>query len=94
MKKILSKIINIKTIKKKVENYIVKEVKKAVITVPAYFNNSQRESTIKAGEYAGLNVIAIAYGCENKSNEEIKVCIFDFGGGTFDVTVLIIKGND
>ena len=78
-------------------------MKNAVITVPAYFNNSQRQSTIDAGRIAGLNVIrtineptaaAIAYGYENKSNEERKVCIFDFGGGTFDVTVLIIKGND
>ena len=77
-------------------------MKNAVITVPAYFNNSQRESTIDAGRIAGLNVIsiineptaAIAYGYENKSNKERKVCGFDFGGGTFDVTVLIIKDND
>jgi L1 cell adhesion molecule like protein len=90
-------------LKKDAEDYLGKEVKNAVITVPAYFNNSQRQSTIDAGRIAGLNVIrtineptaaAIAYGYENKSNEERKVCIFDFGGGTFDVTVLIIKGND
>ena len=93
----------LKQLKKDAEDYLGKEVKNAVITVPAYFNNSQRQSTIDAGRIAGLNVIrtineptaaAIAYGYENKSNEERKVCIFDFGGGTFDVTVLIIKGND
>ena len=92
--KFYQKLLILKQLKKEAEDYIGKEVKKAVISVPAHFNNSQRESTIKAGEYAGLNVIAIAYGYENKSNEERKVCIFDFGGGTFDVTVLIIKGND
>ena len=93
----------LKQLKKEAEDYLGKEVKNAVITVPAYFNNSQRQSTIDAGRIAGLNVIrtineptaaAIAYGYENKSNKERKVCIFDFGGGTFDVTVLIIKGND
>ena len=90
-------------LKKDAEDYLGKEVKNAVITVPAYFNNSQRQSTIDAGRIAGLNVIrtineptaaAIAYGLENKSNEKRKVLIFDFGGGTFDITIINIKNNE
>ncbi len=70
-------------------------IKDVVITVPAYFDNSQREATRQAGEIAGLNVLrvineptaaALAYGLEKKGNE--KVLVFDLGGGTFDVTVL------
>ena len=88
---------------KQVEEFLGCEVKDAIITVPAYFNNSQRQSTIDAGRIAGLNVIqtineptaaAIAYGLENKSNKKKNVCIFDFGGGTFDVTVLTIEKRD
>ena len=79
------------------ENYLGKEVKNAVITVPAYFNDSQRSSTKDAGKIAGLNVMriineptaaAIAYGLSNESSEEINVLIFDLGGGTFDVSIL------
>ena len=90
-------------LKKDAEDYLGKEVKNAVITVPAYFNNSQRQSTIDAGRIAGLNVIrtineptaaAIAYGLENKSNEKRKILIFDFGGGTFDITIINIKNNE
>ncbi len=93
----------LKQLKKDAEDYLGKEVKNAVITVPAYFNNSQRQSTIDAGRIAGLNVIrtineptaaAIAYGLENKSNEKRKVLIFDFGGGTFDITIIDIKNNE
>ncbi len=74
----------------------------AVITVPAYFNNLQRQATIDAGKKAGLNVIkiineptaaAIAYGLENKSNKKKNVCVFDLGGGTFDVTILEIDNK-
>ena len=93
----------LKQLKKEAEDYLDCEVKDAIITVPAYFNNSQRQSTIDAGRIAGLNVIqtineptaaAIAYGLENKSNKKKNVCIFDFGGGTFDVTVLTIENKE
>ena len=91
------------SLKKQVEEFLGCKVKDAIITVPAYFNNSQRQSTIDAGRIAGLNVIqtineptaaAIAYGLENQSKEKKNVCIFDFGGGTFDVTVLTIKNKE
>ncbi len=82
--------------------FIGKEVKKAIITVPAYFNNEQREMTKKSGEIAGLEVIriineptaaAIAYGLQNISDKERKVLIFDLGGGTFDVSILKIHNK-
>ena len=81
------------------EAYLGKEVKNAVITVPAYFNDSQRQATKDAGAIAGLNVLriineptaaAIAYGLEKKG-EEKNVLIFDLGGGTFDVSLLTIE---
>ena len=90
-------------IKKLAHSRIGKEVKKAVITVPAHFNNAQREETKEAAKKAGLEVVkilneptaaAIAYGYENKSNKERKVLIFDLGGGTFDVSILKIKGSE
>ena len=93
----------LKQLKKDAEDYLGKEVKDAIITVPANFNNSQRQSTINAGRMAGLNVIqtineptaaAIAYGLENESKKKKNVCVFDFGGGTFDVTVLSIKNKE
>jgi len=80
------------------ESYIGEDVNEAVITVPAYFNDSQRQATKDAGAIAGLNVLriineptaaAIAYGLDNKS-EEKNVLIFDLGGGTFDVSLLNI----
>ena len=80
------------------ESYIGEQVTDAVITVPAYFNDSQRQATKDAGVIAGLNVLriineptaaAIAYGLDNKS-EEKNVLIFDLGGGTFDVSLLNI----
>tara|TARA_Y100000817_G_C16855850_1_gene543965 strand:+ start:733 stop:2646 length:1914 start_codon:yes stop_codon:yes gene_type:complete len=81
------------------EAYIGDEVKDAVVTVPAYFNDSQRQATKDAGLIAGLNVLriineptaaAIAYGLDNKDGKEKNVLIFDLGGGTFDVSVLNI----
>ena len=81
------------------ESYIGEKVTDAVITVPAYFNDSQRQSTKDAGSIAGLNVLriineptaaAIAYGLDNKDNKEKNVLIFDLGGGTFDVSLLNI----
>ena len=82
------------------EAYLGEEVKDAVITVPAYFNDSQRQATKDAGSIAGLNVLriineptaaAIAYDLEKKNEEELNVLIFDLGGGTFDVSLLGIE---
>ena len=82
------------------ENYIGEEVTDAVITVPAYFNDSQRQATKDAGLIANLNVLriineptaaAIAYGLDNNKDEEKNVLIFDLGGGTFDVSLLNIE---
>tara|TARA_Y100001936_G_C16071803_1_gene671149 strand:+ start:728 stop:2659 length:1932 start_codon:yes stop_codon:yes gene_type:complete len=94
----ISSMILIK-MKEVAEAYIGEEVKDAVITVPAYFNDSQRQSTKDAGSIAGLNVLriineptaaAIAYGLDNKDNKEKNILIFDLGGGTFDVSLLNI----
>jgi molecular chaperone DnaK len=77
------------------EEYLGESVKKAVITVPAYFNDSQRQATKDAGTIAGLEVLriineptaaALAYGIEKKKNE--KIAVFDLGGGTFDISIL------
>ena len=82
------------------EDYIGEKIKDAVITVPAYFNDSQRQSTKDAGTIAGFNVLriineptaaALAYGIQNKSKEEKKILIVDIGGGTTDFTVMTIE---
>ena len=79
------------------QQYFNKEIKKAIITCPAYFNQNQRKSTSLAGEIAGLEVIriideptaaAIAYGIKEKSDKERNILVFDLGGGTFDVSIL------
>ncbi|MHC4266889.1 MAG: molecular chaperone DnaK [Planctomycetota bacterium] len=85
----------LQNLKKTAEDYLGAEVKKAVITVPAYFNDSQRQATKDAGTIAGLDVVRIineptaaslAYGIDKKKNE--KIAVFDLGGGTFDISIL------
>lgn len=82
--------------KKTAEDYLGQEVSEAVITVPAYFNDSQRQATKEAGEIAGLNVrriineptaAALAYGLDKKNTDQ-KIAVFDLGGGTFDISIL------
>lgn len=82
--------------KKVAEDYLGQEVSEAVITVPAYFNDAQRQATKEAGEIAGLNVrriineptaAALAYGLDKKMHDS-KIAVFDLGGGTFDISVL------
>jgi len=90
----------LQNLKKTAEEYLGEEVKQAVITVPAYFNDSQRQATKEAGEIAGLEVLriineptaaALAYGLD-KGEKDLKVAVYDLGGGTFDISILEI-GN-
>ena len=85
--------------KETAETYLGKTIKNAVVTVPAYFNDQQRQATKDAGTIAGLNVqriineptaAAIAYGLDKQNQGEKNVLIFDLGGGTFDVSLLSI----
>merc|ERR1711939_692945 len=88
--------------KETAEAYLGKKVSKAVITVPAYFNDSQRQATKDAGTIAGLEVqrvineptaAAIAYGLDTGSKKEQNILIFDLGGGTFDVSLLSLDNG-
>ena len=87
--------------KKTAEDYLGQEVTDAVITVPAYFSDSQRQATKEAGQIAGLNVrrivneptaAALAYGVD-KANKDMKIAVFDLGGGTFDISILELGGG-
>ena len=87
--------------KKTAEDYLGQEVTEAVITVPAYFNDAQRQATKEAGEIAGLKVrrivneptaASLAYGLD-KSNKDMKIAVFDLGGGTFDISILELGGG-
>src|SRR5258706_10923159 len=86
--------------KKTAEDYLGQEVTEAVITVPAYFNDAQRQATKEAGEIAGLTVrrivneptaAALAYGLDKAGKDE-KIAVFDLGGGTFDISILELGG--
>ena len=88
--------IILQKMKKTAEDYLGQEVTEAVITVPAYFNDSQRQATKEAGEIAGLQVrriineptaAALAYGMDKK-HQDMKIAVFDLGGGTFDISIL------
>src|SRR5690349_1700160 len=99
----MQKLANTPQMKEIAETKLGKKVEKAVITVPAYFNDNQRQATKDAGAIAGLNVLriineptaaAIAYGLgSGKSEKERNVLIYDLGGGTFDVSLLHIQGG-
>ena len=93
----------LRKMKKTAEDYLGEEVTKAVITVPAYFNDSQRQATKDAGKIAGLEVLriineptaaALAYGVDKKDGKDRKVAVYDLGGGTFDVSIIDISDVD
>ena len=89
-------------LKKSAEDYLGKKIYDSVLTVPAYFNDNQRQATKDAGRIAGLNVIrmineptaaAIAYGLNKKSDQERNILVFDLGGGTFDISILSVDST-
>ena len=92
--------MTLQDLKKTAEDYLGETIERAVITIPAYFNDAQRQAAKDAGQIAGLKVeriineptaAALAYGLEKKANE--KIAVFDFGGGTFDISILDIGDN-
>ncbi len=92
----------LKYLKNRIENHVGKSISKAVITVPAYFNDAQRQATRDAGKLAGLDVLrivneptaaALAYGFGKKQEKPENVAVYDLGGGTFDVSILRIEGG-
>jgi molecular chaperone DnaK len=93
----------LRKMKKTAEDYLGQEVTQAVITVPAYFNDQQRQATKDAGQIAGLEVLriineptaaALAYGVDKKDSKDRKVAVYDLGGGTFDVSIIEIANVD
>jgi len=93
--------MTLQKMKKTAEDYLGQEVTRAVITVPAYFNDAQRQATKEAGEIAGLKVeriineptaAALAYGLD-KGNKDQKIAVYDLGGGTFDISILELGGG-
>jgi len=93
----------LRKMKKTAEDYLGQEVTKAVITVPAYFNDSQRQATKDAGKIAGLEVLriineptaaALAYGVDKTDKADRKIAVYDLGGGTFDVSIIEIANVD
>ena len=93
----------LRKMKKTAEDYLGEEVTKAVITVPAYFNDSQRQATKDAGRIAGLEVLriineptaaALAYGVDKESKKDRKIAVYDLGGGTFDISIIEIANID
>jgi len=93
----------LRKMKKTAEDYLGQEVTKAVITVPAYFNDQQRQATKDAGQIAGLEVLriineptaaALAYGVDKTDKKDRKVAVYDLGGGTFDVSIIEIANVD
>jgi len=93
----------LRKMKKTAEDYLGKEVTQAVITVPAYFNDSQRQATKDAGRIAGLEVLriineptaaALAYGVDKQDKKDRKIAVYDLGGGTFDISIIEIANID
>ena len=93
----------LRKMKKTAEDFLGEEVTKAVITVPAYFNDSQRQATKDAGKIAGLEVLriineptaaALAYGVDKQDKKDRKVAVYDLGGGTFDISIIDIASID
>jgi molecular chaperone DnaK len=93
----------LRKMKKTAEDYLGSEVTQAVITVPAYFNDSQRQATKDAGRIAGLEVLriineptaaALAFGCDKGDKKDRKIAVYDLGGGTFDISIIDISDTD